>query len=66
MPTMELTQFKRGMYVLHDHPNFNFQLNRTVMWGGGDVEEVCEAAKRITSLVTWATELRALGEAGEC
>lgn len=35
--------FKRGVYRLNPQSNFDFQLNRLVMWDGGDLEEVREA-----------------------
>lgn len=25
--------FKNGTYVFHKNPTFNFQLNRTLLWG---------------------------------
>lgn len=31
--------FKKGLYQLNPQPNFNFQLNRVIMWDGGRLEE---------------------------
>ena len=33
-------EFKKGMYQFNDQSNFNYQLNRLVMWDGGDADEV--------------------------
>ena len=32
--------FKKGVYKLNEQSNFDFQLNRVVMWDGGDLEEI--------------------------
>lgn len=40
---------KKGTYQLHDEANFNFQLNRTLMWGGGDLEEIKTIAPAIST-----------------
>ena len=32
--------FKKGVYKLNEQSNFDFQLNRVVMWDGGDPEEI--------------------------
>jgi pimeloyl-ACP methyl ester carboxylesterase len=58
---MAAIQFKVGSYHLHDDPNFNYQLNRLVSWGGGDLDEVREAARKITDCASWERELIALG-----
>lgn len=31
--------FKKGLNQLNPQPNFNFQLNRVIMWDGGRLEE---------------------------
>lgn len=54
--------FKEGTFGLHPDANFNFQLNRLVMWSGADLEEVREAAGRITSLGSWISTFLDLGE----
>jgi len=33
-------QFKVGSYNLNTQPNFNFQLNRTIMWDGGSLDDI--------------------------
>ncbi|WMJ87087.1 alpha/beta fold hydrolase [Anaerocolumna sp. MB42-C2] len=55
-------QFKMGSYQLNSDPNFNYQLNRTIMWGGGDIEDIKRIANKITDSVSWKRELIALGE----
>ena len=55
-------KFRTGVYHLHGDPNFNYQLNRLVMWNSGDLEEVRRAAEKITDCGTWERELSALGE----
>lgn len=54
--------FKVGMYHLNDEPNFNFQLNRTIMWSGGDVDELRHAGPKIKDSSSWEIELVSLGE----
>src|SRR5512138_2248479 len=54
--------FKVGMYHLNDEPNFNFQLNRTIMWSGGDVDELRHAGPKIKDSSSWEIELVGLGE----
>jgi len=54
--------FRKGTFRLHPEANFNYQLNRLVMWSGADLEEVKEAAKGITDLKSWVSTFLALGE----
>ena len=54
--------FKKGTFELHPDANFNFQLNRLVMWSGADLEEVKEAAPKITDLGSWVSTFLTLGE----
>ena len=35
--------FKTGSYDLNSDANFNYQLNRVIMWDGGDADEVAAA-----------------------
>ncbi|MBC7252897.1 MAG: alpha/beta fold hydrolase [Actinobacteria bacterium] len=55
-------EFKVGTYDLHGDANFNFQLNRMLMYGGGDLEEVKEAAKKITDMASWVSTFIDYGE----
>ncbi|RDW96092.1 lysophospholipase [Gardnerella vaginalis] len=57
---MEL-EFKQGMYHLNPDPNFNFQLNRVILWDGGNLNDVMQAAKRITDSTSWKQEMIYLG-----
>jgi hypothetical protein len=54
--------FENGTYTFHKNPTFNFQLNRTVQWGGGNFTEILEAGKLITDATSWEKELLSLGE----
>lgn len=58
---MEL-EFKQGMYQLNPDPNFNFQLNRVILWDGGNLNDVMQAAKRITDSTSWKQEMIYLGD----
>lgn len=58
---MEL-EFKQGMYHLNPDPNFNFQLNRVILWDGGNLNDVMQAAKRITDNTSWKQEMIYLGD----
>lgn len=54
--------FKRGIYNLNQEPNFDFQLNRIIMWNGGRIEDIEPIASRITNSQTWKKELISLGD----
>lgn len=56
---------KKGTYQLHDEANFNFQLNRTLMWGGGDLEEIKSVAPAINTTEDWVREMKTLAERAE-
>lgn len=60
-------QFQKGIYSFNPQSNFDFQLNRLVMWDGGDLDEVRAAGPRIRTSEDWKRELIALGDraAGE-
>ena len=55
-------QFQKGVYSLNSQSNFNFQLNRLVMWDGGDLEEVKEIGKKIHNSDSWKEELIKAGD----
>lgn len=57
--------FQKGTYKFNDDPNFNFQLNRVVMWGDGDPEEINSISKNITDSKSWVIELQKLAEKAE-
>lgn len=54
--------FEKGVYRLNEQPNFNFQLNRVVMWDGGDLEEIKAIGPKISSSEDWKRELIHLGD----
>ncbi|RXM50307.1 MULTISPECIES: alpha/beta hydrolase [unclassified Chryseobacterium] len=56
---------KKGTYQLHDEANFNFQLNRTLMWGNGDLEEIKTIASRINTTEDWVREMSILAKEAE-
>lgn len=58
---MEL-KFKQGIYHLNPDPNFNFQLNRVILWNGGNLNDVMQAAKKITDSTSWKQEMIYLGD----
>ncbi len=56
---------KRGVMKIHDDPDLDFQLNRIVTLGGGDEEDVLEAAWRIRDLADWKREFLRLAAAAD-
>lgn len=54
--------FKKGVYHLNEQSNFDFQLNRVVMWDGGDLEEIKAVGPKIRTSEDWKRELIALGD----
>jgi len=57
-----MIEFKKGSYNLNDEPNFNFQLNRVIMWDGGTIEDIEEISHKITDSASWKKELIELGD----
>jgi len=55
-------KFDTGSYNLNKNPNFNYQLNRIVMWGGGDLGEIMSVSQNITDSESWKRELITLGD----
>lgn len=54
--------FNLGEYKLHANPNFNYQLNRTYNVSNGNLDEISELAKKITSVKVWEKEMMTLAE----
>lgn len=54
--------FKKGMYTFNDQSNFNYQLNRLVMWDGGAAEEIQKIGPKIHTSEDWKRELINLGD----
>ncbi|GAA0179012.1 alpha/beta fold hydrolase [Clostridium sediminicola] len=57
--------FAKGLHNLNEQPNFNFQLNRVVMWNEGDLEDVMKIADKIKDSATWKKELIGIGAQAE-
>ncbi len=57
-----MVKFKVGYYNLNDEANFNFQLNRTIMWDGGRLEDLQNIAKKIYSSEDWKNNMIAIGD----
>ncbi|MCY6959914.1 alpha/beta fold hydrolase [Clostridium brassicae] len=53
--------FQKGLYNLNEEDNFNFQLNRVVMWNDGDLEDIKKIANKIKDSTTWKEELIEIG-----
>ena len=49
--------FGHGTYVFNEDANYNFQLNRVVMWGHGDPEEIFTVSKSIRDSESWVRAL---------
>ncbi len=55
----------KGTYRFLEDSNFNFQLNRVVMWGNGDSTEIEAVAKEITDSASWIRALTKLAKNAE-
>lgn len=54
--------FSKGIYQLNDQPNFNFQLNRVLMWNEGSLEDIEGIANKIRDSKTWKKEMIGIGD----
>ena len=54
--------FKTGTYELNSDANFNYQLNRVIMWDGGDADEVMAVSHRIKTSSDWVKTMEQLAE----
>lgn len=54
--------FSKGIYNLNEEPNFNFQLNRVIMWDEGRLEDVKKISHKIKGSTTWKKELIGIGD----
>ncbi|WP_353097272.1 alpha/beta fold hydrolase [Tissierella praeacuta] len=54
--------FEKGLYSLNEEPNFNFQLNRIIMWNEGNLEDLKEISHKIKDSITWKEELIGIGD----
>lgn len=57
--------FKKGSWRLNQDPNFNFQLNRVIMWDGGDEEELLRVGHTITDSRSWVKVMTGLAKKAE-
>ena len=55
-------EFKTGTYELNSDANFNFQLNRVIMWDGGDADEVAAVSQNIRTSADWVSTMEQLAE----
>ncbi len=57
-----MVEFQVGYYKLNDEANFNFQLNRTIMWDGGRLEDLEKIGKNIYTSEDWKRNMIAIGD----
>ncbi|HBG2040734.1 alpha/beta hydrolase [Clostridioides difficile] len=57
--------FNKGLYYLNTNANFNFQLNRIIMWDGGRLEDIQKVSSKIVDSESWKTELMYLAQEAE-
>ena len=65
MERYDITQkvtFKKGTYQLNQDANFNFQLNRVIMWDGGDAGEIAAVSQKIKTSSDWVNTMEKLAE----
>ena len=62
---MSALTFPTGTYHFNDHPLFDFQLNRVVMWNHGDPAEVQARGGEITDFPSWERALKELSVQAE-
>ncbi|SHJ83124.1 Lysophospholipase, alpha-beta hydrolase superfamily [Clostridium cavendishii DSM 21758] len=57
-----MVKFRVGSYKLNDNLNLNFQLNRTIMWDGGRIEDIKYIAKDIHTSNDWKRKMIEIGD----
>ena len=62
---MSALTFPTGTYHFNDHPLFDFQLNRVVMWNHGDPAEVQARGGEIPAFPSWERALKELSVQSE-
>ena len=65
MKRYDITQkvtFRKGTYQLNKDANFNFQLNRVIMWDGGDADEISKVSQNIKTSADWVSAMESLAE----
>lgn len=58
----EPIMFKTGVHQLNEEANFNFQLNRTINWDGGRIEDIQKISHQIQNSKDWKEQLIRLGD----
>ncbi|EMS72536.1 alpha/beta hydrolase [Ruminiclostridium cellobioparum] len=58
----EKMEFKNGDYSLNSQANFNFQLNRMIMWDGGELADIEEISPLIKDSSSWKQNLISIGD----
>jgi len=53
--------FSKGLYNLNNQPNFNYQLNRVIMWNDGSLDDINKIASKISDNASWKKELIGIG-----
>lgn len=59
---LENITFDKASYDLNPQANFNFQLNRLILWNDGRLKDVKPIAHKIKDSATWKKEIVALGD----
>lgn len=58
-------ELKKGSYKLNKMPNFNYQLNRLILWDGGLLDDVKKVSDSIKTSADWKRVLIKLAEDAE-
>ena len=58
-------EFKKGTWKFNDDANFNFQMNRVVMWNGGDAEALMRVGHDIHNSADWVKTMTQLATEAE-
>ena len=57
-----MIMFKEGTYKLNKQSNFDYQLNRAIMWDGGRLEDIQKIASKIVDSESWKRYLIQIGD----
>lgn len=55
-------EHRTGIYNLNTDPNFNYQLNRTILWNGGNLEDIKSISPNIKDSISWKREMISIGD----
>ena len=53
-------EFKKGTYELNKDANFNYQLNRVIMWDGGNIDDIAPISQNIKTSADWVATMEKL------